>query len=233
MTNRLEDVFYLGNGVEIVPWLHRRDGRAMCALSPITPIQSPYKNIWSHAVRSHAWNRNDDFLDVYVTATATATVTATATATTLSTNSTLLFFPAAPHAIDYIRAHPTWFPDRQTIDTMFQTLQLRALRCITDRWVICDIFCLDGISRLGRTNAGDIRQICTMQRAENAVIPPILIGDLPYGGKTYRMELHYGRPSGCSTTVRMPYASCVEQMVSMVKKAMETIEGEPGTQMVV
>ena len=34
--NRFEDLLYLGRGVEVVPWLHRRDARALCALVPLS-----------------------------------------------------------------------------------------------------------------------------------------------------------------------------------------------------
>jgi len=203
---RLEDLFYFGNGDEIIPWINRREAMAIQA---IAPLQTPYQmaSIWSKAVRYHKWNRNGEFLDVYVTMTA---LDINNCVNNCVNNPFLFIFPAAPHALDYIHVKSDWFPDRQTIDSMYHTLQLRALQCITDHWAISDVFCADG----------RIRNIFTISSSS---LKPILIGDLPYYGakrenQIYRVELHHGYPSGMYSVVCIPYAYKIEKMVSMAEK---------------
>jgi len=105
-SNRLEDLFYLGRGVEIVPWLTRRDAKALRAMEPI-------QNLYANAVQRHPWDRNGDFRDVYITMTylgatmsrETTTTTAVVPVTTVIPH-ILLVFPALPHALDYLRVPP-------------------------------------------------------------------------------------------------------------------------------
>lgn len=237
MDNRLEDLFYLGRGVEIVPWLTRRDAKALRAMEPLE------SSLYATAIQRHPWDRNGDFRDVYITMTylgatmsrETTTTTAVVPVTTVIPH-ILLVFPALPHALDYLRVPPHLFPDAALLENMYQTLQLRAIRCVTDDWVLCDVFRVDGTTRSmhckrgpGCTRSADCDPTNEGRTERPGQIP---IGTTVYLPHRYELTLWHERPPFMPFTHKQPsftintrvvvmsYASRVDQMIPLVRGQM-------------
>ena len=109
---------------------------------------------------------------------------------------------------------------------MYQTLQLRAIRCVTDDWVLCDVFRADGTTRSmhckrgpGCTRSADCDPTNEGRTERPGQIP---IGTTVYLPHRYELTLWHERPSFTINTrvVVMSYASRVDQMIPLVRGQM-------------